>query len=295
LLLQAPLIGVLLALVFGMQRRAIPYWCLGALEQLARRTSSLAAGVGDVAGRMLPTMDHAAALNFLVVSAVWFGTSNAAREVVTERAIFRRERMVNLGVVNYVLSKFTVLSLLSTVQCGVLLSIVFLSLGLSGGAAAYFTSLGVLVLTALCSVALGLLLSAVVTSSEAAMALTPIALIPQVVLGGLMVPVTTHPWLKLPMLAIPARWGFEGVVRQERAAVAGAPAWNVALPGAPESPPDYLSRESFQCATAQLESTELVGAWGFGTGHGAALPSAVLALMTVALLGAVVLVLRRRH
>ena len=41
MLAQAPIIGVLLALVFGGQKDAIPYWCLGALQELA---TSLAAG-----------------------------------------------------------------------------------------------------------------------------------------------------------------------------------------------------------------------------------------------------------
>src|SRR5690606_2833595 len=62
------------------------------------------------------------------------------------------------------------------------------------------------------AVALRLLLRTLVTSSEAAMALTPIALIPQVVRGGLMVPMTTNPLLQYPMLIMPARWGFQGTV-----------------------------------------------------------------------------------
>ena len=52
----------------------------------------------------------------------------------------------------------------------------------------------------------------VVIEREAAMALTPIALIPQVVLGGLMVPMTTNPLLEYPMYVMPARWGFQGLV-----------------------------------------------------------------------------------
>jgi hypothetical protein len=55
---------------------------------------------------MQPTQDHTAAMFFVVVSCVWFGTSNAAREIVTERAIYLRERMVNLSLFNYVLSKY---------------------------------------------------------------------------------------------------------------------------------------------------------------------------------------------
>ena len=41
---------------------------------------------------------------FVVVSAVWFGTSELGARIVTERAIYRIERMVNLGLFNYVFS-----------------------------------------------------------------------------------------------------------------------------------------------------------------------------------------------
>ncbi len=70
---------------------------------------------------------------FVVVSCVWFGTSNAAREIVTERAIYLRERMVNLGLINYVLSKYVLLSFFCIAQCTMLLGIVFFALGFNGG------------------------------------------------------------------------------------------------------------------------------------------------------------------
>src|SRR6266851_4609116 len=46
----------------------------------------------------------------LALVSIWFGTSVAARELVKERPIFRRERMVNLGLSPYVASKLFVLS-----------------------------------------------------------------------------------------------------------------------------------------------------------------------------------------
>lgn len=263
LLLQAPLIGVLLSLVFGAQYDSVPYWCLGALNQLAEGGGHLADTGRSFLTDLQKAPDHAPALFFLVVAAVWFGTSNAARELVSERAIFRRERMINLSVLNYVLSKFLVLCGLCIAQCTILLSIVFLALGLAGGFSAYAATLQVLILTACCSVALGLLLSAVVRTSEAAMALTPIALIPQVVLGGIMVPVTTNRWLEIPMMLMPSRWGFEGVVRPEREAVAHLPAWKVPLRDVSDSPPDFIEGGAFDCARAQMESHVLRGAWGF--------------------------------
>src|SRR6185436_14741536 len=115
---------------------------------------------------------------FLVVAAVWFGTSNAAREIVSERAVYMRERMVNLRLFNYVISKFVLLSLFCVIQCTVLLFIVFFSLGFNGGMPAFGIELATLTITAMNSVAMGLFISTLVHSSEAAMALTPIALIP---------------------------------------------------------------------------------------------------------------------
>lgn len=293
LLLQAPIIGALLSLVFGMGKEAIPYWCLGALNELSSKGKGLGDAATDLLSRLSPAADNAGALFFLIVAAVWFGTSNASREIVSERAIFRRERMVNLGVRNYVLSKFIILSGLCLVQCAVLLGIVFFSLGLAGGATGFLAALTVLSLTAICSVALGLMLSTVVSSSEAAMALTPLALIPQVVLGGLMVPVTTNPWLAWPMRLAPSRWGFEGIVRIERDSVATQPGWQISLPGVPDSLPDFVLDEHFQCALAQMQSLSLRGAWGFNSP--AWMPSAVLAGMTFCLLAGVGYLLKRRY
>jgi hypothetical protein len=296
MLLQAPIIGLLLAGVFGGQKEAIPAWCLGALQELGKRVSGGAPPSGDVINNMTPTADHTGAIFFLVVAAVWFGTSNAAREIVSERAIYLRERMVNLGLINYVLSKYILLALFCVIQCTVLLAIVFFSLGFHGGPQAFALQLASLVATSLSAVALGLLLSTVVASSEAAMALTPIALIPQVVLGGLMVPMTTVPLLEPLMQLIPARWGFEGAIAQERLAIAADPAWVVNLnrPDAPTSPPDFIEAGNFKCAIAQMAADNYAGAWGFTSYDQAWMPFAVLGATTVGLLVLLSIILKRR-
>ena len=295
MLLQAPIIGVLLAAVFGGQKASIPYWCLGALQDLSSRSGDASGNSSDVLRSMPATADNSAAIFFLVVAAVWFGTSNAAREIVSERAIYVRERMVNLKLINYVLSKFVLLSLFCVIQCTVLLAIAFFALGFSGGPLAFGVQLLTLVVTSMSSAATGLLLSTMVASSEAAMALTPIALIPQVVLGGLMVPMTTVPWLKWPMLIMPARWGFQGVVAQERIAVASMPAWIVNL-NKPDlnSVDNFITNGKFQCAIAQVASPDLTGAWGFVNYANPWLPAAVLATMMVVQFLLILILLKRR-
>jgi ABC-type multidrug transport system ATPase subunit len=295
MLLQAPIIGVLLAAVFGGQKDGIPFWCLGALQELSKKSGGTGEGIGETLRNMQATPDHSAAIFFCVVSAVWFGTSNAAREVVSERAIYMRERMVNLKLFNYIFSKFVLLSLFCVVQCTILLAIVFFALGFNGGIQAFGISLATLIVTAMNSVAVGLLLSTLVTSAEAAMALTPIALIPQVVLGGLLVPMTTNPMLKWFMYGMPARWGFQGVVAQERLAIATDSAWIIDI-----KKPDTTSVENFlvagkfHCAEAQIASADFNGAWGFVDYRLFWLPPAVLAAMMFALLLFILVVLKRR-
>lgn len=291
---QAPIIGIMLSFVFAGQKEAVPFWCLGALQELGKKVQS-ASGSTDLLARMLPTKDNTAAMFFVVVSAVWFGTSNAAREIVTERAIYLRERMVNLSLVNYVFSKYIILSLICILQCTMLLGIVFFTLGFNGGPVAFLAELVVMIAVAMNATALGLLLSTLVTSAEAAMALTPIALIPQVVLGGLMVPMTTNPMLKPLMYVMPARWGFEGSIAHERLAIAKDPAWFINLQNASlNSPPDYVFGGYFQCAVAQMGSDQLKGAWGFVDYAEHWLPVAVLYGMTIVMLVMLLILLKRR-
>jgi ABC-type multidrug transport system ATPase subunit/pSer/pThr/pTyr-binding forkhead associated (FHA) protein len=275
--LQAPIIGVLLWLVFGGQKPAVPFWCLGALQELSTKNNMDQSATTNLLNSMQPTTDHTAAMFFVVVSCIWFGTSNAAREIVTERAIYLRERMVNLRLVNYLLSKYILLSFFCIAQCTMLLGIVFVTVGFDGGPVAFLLELGNLIALAMNATALGLLVSALVASAEAAMALTPIALIPQVVLGGLMVPMTTNPNLKPLMYLMPSRWGFEGAIASERMAIAGDSAWNIDLHKATlTSLPDFVQNGVFHCAVAQVASGSLAGAWGFTEWDSLWLPSAVL-------------------
>ncbi len=293
--LQAPVIGVMLAIVFGGQKESVPFWCLGALHEMGEKNGQLTSGTSNLLASMLPTQDHSAAMFFVVVSCVWFGTSNAAREIVTERSIYLRERMVNLSLVNYVFSKYVLLSFICIFQCATLLGIVFFTLGFEGGPAAFVLELVAMVAVAMNATALGLLLSTMVASAEAAMALTPIALIPQVVLGGLMVPMTTNPMLRPLMYVMPARWGFEGAIAQERALIADFPAWVIDLhqPGL-TSAADFVQNGRFHCATAQIESSTLSGAWGFVEWGQPGVPLAVLYGMTGVMLLALLVLLKRR-
>jgi len=173
LLLQAPIIAALIALVF------------------------------DDAG------EKTAALFILVIAAVWLGCSNAAREIVSEQAIFKRERMVNLKIPSYIFSKVTVLMLLCSVQCAILAAIVVPSINMESSFLSIFF---LLLLSSLPSLLLGLFISSLVSTAEAAMGLIPLILIPQVILGGLItIFENMNAFEKIIAAFLTTRWSFEAV------------------------------------------------------------------------------------
>src|SRR5262249_20283851 len=135
------------------------------------------------------------------------------REVVGEWAVYHRERMVNLKIVPYVASKFTVLGGLCVLQCLVLLGIVHLGGGMKAPLPLLFV---VLMLSALVGTAVGLTLSALARTAGAAVALLPAVLLPMVILGGAIQPL--HEMHRVPRWlcqVIPTRWAFEGLLLLE--------------------------------------------------------------------------------
>jgi hypothetical protein len=121
--------------------------------------------------------------------------------------------MVNLKIPAYVLAKLIVGAGLCAVQCLVLIVVVRWGCGLR---AAPFSTYLVLLTLALTGLGLGLLLSAMARSTEAAIGLVPLALIPIVVFGGALLPVAKmQAPIKALAYALPLRWGFEALMLQE--------------------------------------------------------------------------------
>jgi hypothetical protein len=151
----------------------------------------------------------------LALVAFWFGTSVAAREFIRERPIYRRERMVNLGILPYLGSKLFVLGIIVGLQCILLfVPLKFFDLigvmpmpGFLGGIPQFWTML----LTAAVGVSLGLLISALVRTSEMATSLVPLILIPQILFSGLVgVPAGVS---KVASMTMPAAWSFDAMKR----------------------------------------------------------------------------------
>ena len=97
------------------------------------------------------------------------------------------------------------------------------------------------------------------------------------------------------MMLVPARWAFESAVAQERIAIQNDAAWVMDL-GKPalSSPGDFIEAGKFKCATAQLASDSLTGAWGFTDYDQTWIPFAVLGGMSVVFLVIVMMILKRR-
>jgi ABC-type multidrug transport system ATPase subunit/pSer/pThr/pTyr-binding forkhead associated (FHA) protein len=148
----------------------------------------------------------------LALVSVWFGTSVASREIIRERAVYTRERMVNLRLFPYVASKLFVLALIVFLQCGLLfVSLKFLHyVGLMSVPGWAIPQLAVMLIAAMVGIALGLFISAIVKTSEMATSLVPLILIPQILFSGL-VGVPTGISTKVIGSLMPATWAFDGL------------------------------------------------------------------------------------
>jgi ABC transport system ATP-binding/permease protein len=208
LLLQAPLFAVLIAMVY----------------QPLRPENGFAELTGKLVGAHF----------LMVVAAIWFGCNNAARDIVGEWSVYKRERMVTLQLASYVFSKLAVLFALALIQCLCMLGVVFLTLGLKSN---FALDLLVLVTSSMVGAGLGLCISAFAPTTESAIALLPVVLLPVIALGGGMRPIflidSKYRWVTD---AIPSRWAFEANLLHET----GANAWPK-VPGHPavEYLPDF--------------------------------------------------------
>jgi len=191
LLAQAPIIAILIAMVFGTESS----------REMTQETWP------EVAVASSTTVF------LLSLAALWFGCSNSIREIVAEWAIYHRERMVNLRIPPYIGSKFAVLGGLCVVQCLILLTIVHWGSGLQGP---WLGMLVVLVLVSLVGLSIGLMISSLVRTSEVAIAVLPLILLPMVILGGVLQPLDKMSTpMRLVANTMPSRWAFESMLLME--------------------------------------------------------------------------------
>jgi ABC transport system ATP-binding/permease protein len=120
---------------------------------------------------------------------IWLGSIDAAREIVKERSVFAREAALGTRASAYLCSKvlvlFGVVALQGLLYLGPLLAL----RPLNAATAVYLEVFGLFVVTGFAAVGMGLLISAAAGSEDQAVSLLPLAVIPQLLFAGTIVPV----------------------------------------------------------------------------------------------------------
>jgi ABC-type multidrug transport system ATPase subunit len=182
---------------------------LGVLIRLVGSSQGLAGPPGT-------NQNASETLLLLVVCACLAGTASSVRELVKERTIYVRKRAAGLSSGAYLSSKLLVLGVIAVAQ-----SVVLVLLGLAGrpmppqgallkGSPLVEILLGIAVL-ALASMCLGLLVSALVSTSEKAMPFLVLLTMIQVILSGGVISLVHKAGLSQLAMIAPSRWGFGAV------------------------------------------------------------------------------------
>lgn len=113
----------------------------------------------------------------LCLTSVWCGCVNSCREIVKERPVFERERHHDLQIPAYVWSKLRVQAVLGAIQSLLLLWVVHFYVGIPGSKVLHALAL---FLSSMAGISLGLAVSAFANSTDSAVGLVPIVVIPQI-------------------------------------------------------------------------------------------------------------------
>lgn len=163
----------------------------------------------DFGGGAQEVQSKISLLTLLGMSSLWIGCNSASQDIVGERIIIDRERDMGLSAIAIVAAKFLVTGFYTILQMALVVGL--LSLGaqeLPGGVLQQF------VLTALggcVGVAVGLAISAWCQTRDQANIVVPLALIPQLILAGTLVPALPDLGKALSEYAISAYWITEGM------------------------------------------------------------------------------------
>ncbi|UGQ10217.1 FHA domain-containing protein [Yinghuangia sp. ASG 101] len=167
---------------------------------------------GKFVGTPGANQDILTKLLVLFVISGLMGSATAVNELIKERAIYQRERSAGLSVSAYLCSKLLVLGLIAALQ-GIALTAVALAgyempdEGVGLGPPVVEIGIAV-VLSAVAAMALGLVISALVSTPELTMPLLVVVAIVQVVLCGALFPLTGALVIEQVSWIAPARWAF---------------------------------------------------------------------------------------
>ncbi|MFI7665013.1 FHA domain-containing protein [Nocardia sp. NPDC049526] len=156
-------------------------------------------------------VDAPTKLMVLAFAACFVGTGNSIREIVKEQTIYRRERAAGLSAGVYLMSKLLVLGVITALQAVVLVLVG--TIGVDMPPKGLFTSVELelilaMALLGIASLALGLLVSVSVNTSEKTLPLLIVLSMAQLVLTGGLVRLPGTLGLEQLAYIAPSRWGF---------------------------------------------------------------------------------------
>ncbi|MDX1887341.1 ATP-binding cassette domain-containing protein [Mycolicibacterium sp. 120270] len=148
-------------------------------------------------------------------AAILMGTTLTARDLVGERAVFRREQAAGLSASAYLLGKAVVFSAVAVIQSAILVLIVTApAIGKAGPSSAVVLSSPMFELfvgvasTCVVAVVVGLAISALARTGDQVIVLLAMTLTAQLILAGGFIPVTDRPLMEAVAWLMPGRWGF---------------------------------------------------------------------------------------
>jgi ABC-type multidrug transport system ATPase subunit len=150
-----------------------------------------------------------AVMLMLATTSIFLGAFIAARAIAEEIPVYTRERLINLGLVPYVISKLLTLGVFSLVQSALLAGILSIFIVFPGEERTLLEIFGIMLLTNLVAVSLGLMISAASGNGLQATLILVVVFIPQLMLAGGIQPlsrVTTG--AKVMAYGLVSRWSL---------------------------------------------------------------------------------------
>jgi ABC-type multidrug transport system ATPase subunit len=119
-----------------------------------------------------------------LIVAMFLGLTNSADDIIRDRPVLQRERNIKVRLSYYVVSKTLTLGVFALIQCILYVVIGNSVLQIRG---MFWIDLGIMFMTAMSGVALGLLISSLVADPKTAANIVPLILIPQIIMGGALI------------------------------------------------------------------------------------------------------------
>jgi ABC-type multidrug transport system ATPase subunit len=119
-----------------------------------------------------------------LVVAMFLGLTNSADDIIRDRAVLQRERNLDVRLSYYVIAKTLTLGVFALIQCVLFVLIGNFVLQIRG---MFWIYLGIMFITAMSGLSLGLLISSLVADPKTAANIVPLVLIPQIIMGGALV------------------------------------------------------------------------------------------------------------